>query len=525
MSAEALSPSLLVFRLPDLGEGLTEAELVSWLVQEGDEVRVDQPVAEVETAKAVVEVPCPFAGTIATLHGAAGETLDVGAPFISVRPAGADASGSPVAAPGTGRLEEPPVADGGPAHPASAEAEAYRDEERAGISTAAAAAAAPEPEAGSGNVLIGYGTPGGGAARRTRARRSPALSSSAPSSSVLSLPAVREAAPPAQPRPEQVSGPSAPASGGDPGAEDSGRAVLCVSPLVRRMAREGGLVLREIAGSGPDGLILRRDVEAALTTRAFQSTPQTTTQPAAGASGGIDTRSGLDVLGRTPLRGMRKTIADTLSRSRREIPEATVWVDVDATALMELRASLKTDAGAPGLLAFIARFVVAGLAKYPELNTRITTLEDGSQEILAVDGVNLGVAAQTDRGLVVPCVRRADQLSARSLDAEIRRLTEAARTGKATPAELTSGTFTLNNYGVFGVDGSAAIINHPEAAILGVGRIIDRPWVVDGALAVRKVTELTLTFDHRVCDGGTAGGFLRFVADRIENPARLLADL
>jgi pyruvate dehydrogenase E2 component (dihydrolipoamide acetyltransferase) len=299
------------------------------------------------------------------------------------------------------------------------------------------------------------------------------------------------------------------------------------------MAREGGLALREIAGSGPDGLILRRDVEAALAGRASEPTAQPPTQPAAqvpgrrdgGTETGTDPRSGLDVAGRTPLRGMRKTIADTLSRSRREIPEATVWVDVDATALMELRASLKTESTAPGLLAFIARFVVAGLARYPELNTRITTLEDGSQEILAVDGVNLGVAAQTDRGLVVPCVRRADRLSARGLDAEIRRLTEAARAGKATPAELTSGTFTLNNYGVFGVDGSAAIINHPEAAILGVGRIIDRPWVVDGTLAVRKVTELTLTFDHRVCDGGTAGGFLRFVADAIENPARLLADL
>jgi pyruvate dehydrogenase E2 component (dihydrolipoamide acetyltransferase) len=301
-------------------------------------------------------------------------------------------------------------------------------------------------------------------------------------------------------------------------------------------------VLRELTGSGPDGLILRRDVEAALAGRATDAPAaldrerpameqpamerpavqaSTVEQPASA----IDQRSGLAVLERVPLRGMRRTIADTLSRSRREIPEATVWVDVDATALLDLRASLKSDGGAPGLLAFIARFVVAGLAKYPELNTRVLTGEDGSQEILAVEGINLGVAAQTDRGLVVPSIRRADLLNARALDTEIRRLTEAARAGKATPAELTSGTFTLNNYGVFGVDGSAAIINHPESAILGVGRIIDRPWVVDGALAVRKVTELTLTFDHRVCDGGTAGGFLRFVADAMENPARLLADL
>jgi pyruvate dehydrogenase E2 component (dihydrolipoamide acetyltransferase) len=220
-----------------------------------------------------------------------------------------------------------------------------------------------------------------------------------------------------------------------------------------------------------------------------------------------------------------------MSRSRTEIPEATVWVDVDATALVGLRASLKESDphGTPGLLAFIARFVIAGLKKYPALNTRFVTAEDTaageSQEIVEFDGVNLGFAAQTDRGLVVPSVRNADRLSARQLDAEIKRLTAVARDGKATPAELGSGTFTLNNYGVFGVDGSAAIINYPEVAILGVGRIIDKPWVMGGELAVRKVTELTLTFDHRVCDGGTAAGFLRYVADAIEAPTSLLADL
>ena len=195
---------------------------------------------------------------------------------------------------------------------------------------------------------------------------------------------------------------------------------------------------------------------------------------------------------------------------------------MDATALVEMRAALKQadPANTPGLLAFIARFVLAGLAKFPELNTRI---DDGA--LLTVDGVNLGFAAQTDRGLVVPSIRAAEQLSAREIDVELRRLTELARAGKASPAELSRGTFTLNNYGVFGVDGSAAIINYPESAILGVGRIIDKPWVVQGELAVRKVTELTLVFDHRVCDGGTAGGFLRYVADAMENPATVLADL
>jgi pyruvate dehydrogenase E2 component (dihydrolipoamide acetyltransferase) len=311
-----------------------------------------------------------------------------------------------------------------------------------------------------------------------------------------------------------------------------GKLGAVISPLVRRMAREHGVDLGGLQGSGASGLIMRRDVEAFIKPSAVLGRPAVE-RPAAepAAQPATDSRTGLGITGRTAVRGVRKAVAANMSRSRSEIPEATVWVDVDATALIEMRAALKKadPHHTPGLLAFIARFVTAGLKKFPELNTRIVTVEDttggASQEILAFDGVNLGFAAQTDRGLMVPSVRNADKLSARELDAEIRRLTAVVREGKATPAELGRGTFTLNNYGVFGVDGSAAIINHPEVGILGVGRIIDRPWVVNGELAVRKVTELTLTFDHRVCDGGTAGGFLRYVADAIENPGSALADM
>ncbi|MDZ4089810.1 MAG: dihydrolipoamide acetyltransferase family protein [Arthrobacter sp.] len=474
-----------VFLLPDLGEGLTEAELVNWLVAVGDEIRVDQPIAEVETAKSMVEVPSPYAGTVAVLHGEPGQTLDVGKPLISVTPVGA-------AFPPAAALAEP-------AETAEIAAEVYREEEKAG----------------SGNVLIGYGTPGGhGAARRSRPRKSPA-------GTVVAEPAAQVPA-------------------AEKAADDlllmrtrvPGKLGAVISPLVRRMARDHGVDLGELQGSGASGLIMRRDVEAVIK-------PAVLDRPAAApavtapveTAGDTDARTGLGISGRTAVRGVRKAVAANMTRSRSEIPEATVWVDVDATALVEMRAALKKadPHHTPGLLAFIARFVTAGLKKFPELNTRIVTTEDttggASQEIVAFDGVNLGFAAQTDRGLMVPSVRNADKLSARELDAEIRRLTAVVRDGKASPAELGSGTFTLNNYGVFGVDGSAAIINHPEVGILGVGRIIDKPWVVNGELAVRKVTELTLTFDHRVCDGGTAGGFLRYVADAIENPGSVLADL
>ncbi|MDT7659859.1 MAG: hypothetical protein QOF38_4574, partial [Pseudonocardiales bacterium] len=237
---------------------------------------------------------------------------------------------------------------------------------------------------------------------------------------------------------------------------------------------------------------------------------------------GTDRRTGLAVGERIPLRGVRKVIAQALSRSRAEIPEATTWVDVDATDLIALRASLAVgEKRAPSLLAFLARFVVAGLRAYPELNARVDTERE---EIVRLDGVNLGIATQTDRGLLVPAVLDADRLSVRALDTGIRRVTDAARAGTASSAELTRGSFTLNNYGVFGVDGSAAIINYPEVAILGLGRIIARPWVVGGEVVPRQIGQLSLVFDHRACDGGASGGFLRHVADAVENPLAALVE-
>ncbi|MET7709729.1 dihydrolipoamide acetyltransferase family protein [Micromonospora sp. NPDC005413] len=449
-----------VFLLPDLGEGLSEAEIVEWRVAVGDVVTVDQTVVEVETAKAVVDVPCPYAGRVVTLHGAAGEVRPVGQPLITIAPL-----------------------DGGdePAGHAT-----YREEERAG----------------SGNVLIGYGTGHGSATRRRRRPR-------------LAL-----APEPADAGPTGVSGPdggTGPAAVGAPG-DDLARspAALVISPIVRRLARERGIDLGTVSGTGPGGVIRRADVEAALTVPAARlaavPNPHVALAPAGDG----------DVI--VPLTGVRKVIADKLSRSRREIPEVTIWVDVDATGLLETRAAINaaTPDAPVSILALLARICLSGLRRFPQLNSRVDT---EAQRIVQSAGVHLGIAAQTDRGLLVPVLRDAQRLTTAELAAELAATTAAARAGSLPPARLTGGTFTLNNYGVFGVDGSTPIINHPEAALLGVGRIVDKPWVVDGQLAVRKVTQLSLTFDHRVCDGGVAGGFLRHVADCVERPALLIANV
>ncbi|WP_028810635.1 dihydrolipoamide acetyltransferase family protein [Streptomyces flavidovirens] len=430
----------LEFKLPDLGEGLTEAEIVRWLVEVGDVVAVDQPVVEVETAKAMVEVPCPYGGVVTARFGEEGTELPVGSPLLTVAVGAAAPSRAP---------------------------------------------ASPEAES-SGNVLVGYGT-GAAVARRRRIRPVAAAGSAAAGSAAAADTAV------------ETDGP-----------------VPVISPLVRRLARENGLDLRTLKGSGPDGLILRSDVESAI--RGAKEVPVQAPAPAAAPAPAVAA-----VGERVPLRGMRGAVADKLSRSRHEIPDATCWVDADATELMAARTAMNQAGGPPvSVLALLARICTAALARFPELNS---TVDMASREIVRLPGVNLGFAAQTERGLVVPVVRDAHARNVDELSAEFARLTESARAGSLTPAELTGGTFTLNNYGVFGVDGSTPIINHPEAAMLGVGRIVPKPWVHEGELAVRKVVQLSLTFDHRVCDGGTAGGFLRYVADCVEHPTLLLRTL
>ena len=392
------------FLMPDLGEGLTEGEINRWLVAEGDVVVVDQPIAEITTEKAVVEVPTPFAGRVATLHGAEGETITVGRPLISIEVAGAPSEGA------------------------------------------------------SGNVLVGYGT----SESAPRARRSVAT---APAGAA----AARVATPPA-------------------------------SPLVRRLAAELGIDLATIAGSGPGGMVTQADLE-----RAGTQTPAAAETPVAipGAT-------------RKALAGVDKIAAERLTRSHHEAPTATAWLSADATRLMELRAHHEVTP-----FALILRLCVVALGSYARLNAHFDTK---TNEVVTFEPIHLGVAVQTERGLVVAVIRDAQSKSLPAIAADLQRLATAARDGSIDAADLRGSTFTVSNFGAFGVDGGTAIINPPEAAILGVGRIAPRPWVVNGNVVARSAVELSLVFDHRVADGGVAGGFIRHLADLIEAPDEAVND-
>jgi 2-oxoisovalerate dehydrogenase E2 component (dihydrolipoyl transacylase) len=397
------------FLMPDLGEGLTEGEINRWLVAEGDVVTVDQPIAEITTEKAVVEVPTPFAGRVATLHGSAGDSIAVGTPLISIE-----------------------------------------------VTTAPS-------ESASGNVLVGYGT-SEPAPRARRSAASPSLSPAAPARPAASPPA---------------------------------------SPLVRRLAAELGIDLASIAGSGPGGMVTQGDLERAGATNGASAPTQSEPTPPGGE--------------RRALTGVDRIAAERLTRSYREAPTATARISADATRLMELRAELPRGTTDPSVTPFamILRLCVVALRKYPRLSAHF----DGqANEIVSFAAIHLGVAVQTDRGLVVVVIRDAQRKSLREIADRLVDLAAAARDGSIDASDLRGSTFTVSNFGAFGVDGGTAIINPPEAAILGVGRIATRPWVVEDYVVPRSIVELSLVFDHRVADGGVAGGFVRHLADLIESP-------
>jgi 2-oxoisovalerate dehydrogenase E2 component (dihydrolipoyl transacylase) len=459
------------FTLPDLGEGLPEAELVQWLVAEGDTVTLNQTIAEVETAKAVVELPSPYAGTVKTLHAAAGDVVMVGSVLISYEVEGADAA---------------------PAASAPAAA-----------APAASAPAQAEPEEKAQPNLVGYGAAPRTSARPQRRTRAvggrPAASDSAASDT-----AVLEAAPHDAIHMGDVS--------------DAPIERPRSTPPVRQLAKQLGVDLVLVEGTGEAGLITRRDVEeyAARVGAASVTSPPAVEDPRA-------PRDPEERTTRTPIRGVRKHTAEAMVRSAFTAPHVTTFVTVDVTATTELLASLKTDRSLQehkiGILAVAAKAVCLALARHPGLNSR---WDEAAGEIVEHHYVNLGIAAATGRGLVVPNIRDAQELNLIEMADAIRGLAETARSGRTSPAEMMGGTFSITNVGVFGVDAGTPIINPGEAGILALGAVRRQPWEYHGEIALRDVMTLALSFDHRLVDGEQGSRFMVDVADILREPGRAM---
>ena len=469
------------FRLPDVGEGLTEADIVAWHVKPGDHVEVNQVIVEIETAKAVVELPSPWDGTVARLLVSEGQTVDVGAPIIAV-----DVSGTaPAAAADYAErsvVPAPATADAAQAGPAQADQ--------------------PQRQA----VLVGYGVKASSTTRRARKAASPAAPAAPAAAS----------APAARPEP-----PAAPAAASAPAAEPASARVLA-KPPVRRLAKDLGISLAELAGTGPDGTITRDDVHRAATRTTLRSGEK------AGENGGrtaslaaLPSPAGEE---RVPVRGVRKHMAAAMTSSAFTAPHVTEFLQVDVTETMAAVRRIRdlpeyADVKVSPLL-LVARALLIAVRRHPLANS---SWDGQAQEIVVKHYVNLGIAVAADRGLLVPNIKNAAELSLPELARRLQDLAETARAGKATPADLTGGTITITNVGVFGVDGGTPILTPGEAAILAFGQVRDAPWVVDGQLAVRAVCTLSLSFDHRIIDGELGSAVLRDVGSMLEDPVRMLA--
>jgi pyruvate dehydrogenase E2 component (dihydrolipoamide acetyltransferase) len=456
------------FKLPDLGEGLTDGEVVRWLVAEGDAIVLNQPIVEIETAKAVVEIPAPYAGTVVKLHAAEGEALEVGAPLISVDTAGG--TGTPEAAPATAAVTEP------------------EQELQATL-------VGPGERQQTRRRRIGHARGANGPAARVGTVDSPAP----PTSSSATLP---------------VRGPTDRPVGGvqaAPGPRPK------ATPPVRRYAKDRGVDLTALVGTGRDGRITREDVDGALDGAREGAQPAAAATPAARQPRDRGEE-------RIPVRGTRRQIAAAMTASAFSIPHVTEFLTVDATRLMELRERLRALPAADGLkltpLAVVARALCAAIRSYPLMNS---SWDEGAGEIVVKGRVNLGIATDTPTGLLVPNIKDADTLGILDLSRELTRLTALARERKAAPADLTGGTITITNVGGFGVETGTPIINKPECAIVATGLIAPRPWVVDGQLAVRQLMTTSVSFDHRIVDGAYAAQFLAHLRDLLEDPALLSA--
>ncbi|MEV8176736.1 dihydrolipoamide acetyltransferase family protein [Cellulosimicrobium funkei] len=506
-------PTFEKFNLPDAGEGLTEAEIVHWHVAVGDAVTVNQTIVEIETAKSLVELPSPYTGVVTEILTPEGTTVEVGVPIIVVDTDPGGTAPAPTAPAGV-------VPDGADAPAAAAAPQAGTGD------------ATPAASEGSGSVLVGYGTVEPGTARRRRRAAEPAAAPTAaapaaPTGAGAARPGTTDRPGPATPvrtAPAASTAPSAPAPAPAPRASAPtavGHATppVLAKPPVRKLAKDLGVDLASVAGTGPGGIVTREDVQAyheqakaqPLATYADDDQPWLAT--------GAVTADGRQT--RVPVKSVRKRTAEAMVTSAFTAPHVTVFHTVDVTRTMKLVRTLREDREFADVrvtpLLVTAKALLLAVRRHPEINA---SWDDAAQEIVYKHYVNLGIAAATPRGLVVPNIKDAHRLDLHGLAGGIADLTATARAGRTSPTDMSDGTITITNVGVFGIDTGTPILNPGEAAILAFGAIREQPWVHKGKIRKRWVTQLALSFDHRLVDGELGARVLADVARILEDPAR-----
>ncbi|MDP9117961.1 MAG: 2-oxo acid dehydrogenase subunit E2 [Actinomycetota bacterium] len=471
------------FRLPDIGEGLTEADVLTWQVKVGDVLEVNQIMVEVETAKAAVELPSPWAGLVIGLHAAEGQTVEVGAAIISIDVA-------------PGAVLPEPAADGSGSDGSTSVGGAFEDFVPSPAPPAVdAASATPARQP----VLVGYGP-----RTETNARRRRRTQVTTPSAqTAFNVPPVSAQAASAQLAPEPVH------------TATSHR--VLAKPPVRKLAKSLGLDLGGVQGTGPNGSVSRDDVTAAASTGSSMTSAMHPSPPAARRAPGVHET-------RIPIRGVRKHTAAAMVSSAFTAPHVTEFLTIDVTETMALRDRVAgrrefRDVKVSPLL-FVAKALILAAGKTPEINS---SWDEAAGEIVVKHYVNLGIAAATERGLIVPNIKGADELSLLELARAMAELTDTARSGKTSPADMAGGTITITNVGVFGVDNGTPILNPGEAGIVAFGAVRRMPWVVTGpdgaeAIAPRWVTQLAVSFDHRLVDGAQGSQFLADLGAVLTDP-------
>jgi pyruvate dehydrogenase E2 component (dihydrolipoamide acetyltransferase) len=497
---------ILHFRLPDLGEGLTEGEILEWLVQPGDEIKLNQPIVEVETAKAAVEIPSPYAGIVTELFHAAGETVPVGTPIIAVEtdplagPAPMNSAGTPLLA-GIGEPPPPPAIDFDSPVPPPTSPTLPTSPTPADGAAEPGLIGGPAP-GGRTSVLVGYGPKAPSVQRRPR-RSAESAEAPLETPDLPLLPSI----------PDQLATAVKPVRHGGlevgravEAAVEAAAAPVLAKPPVRKLAKDLGVDLASVRGTGSAGTISRDDVQRVAR---HAADPAVTAAPASGAREE-----------RRPVKGVRKLTAEAMVASAFTAPHVTEFVTVDVTRTMRLVAKLRNELTGVKVspLLIVARALLAAVRRNPEINACWA-----GDEIVLKRYVNLGIAAATPRGLLVPNIKDADGMSLAQLASALTSLVTVAKEGKTAPADLTGGTITITNVGVFGVDSGTPILNPGEAAILCFGAVRERPWVHRGKVRPRQVTELSLSFDHRLVDGELGSRFLADIAAALEDPMRLIA--